>query len=134
MTDQWVRNSEGFALFYSVTSRDTFDRAHALYDLIVRIKDYDSDHKTPIGINLIPFSDIYFSSHRSLCLVVIGNKCDLETQREVPTSEGAVWAASIGAPFYESSALTLINIRQPFAHLLRLYDEKLCHKMVYVRD
>lgn len=40
-----------------------------------------------------------------LVLSVVGNKTDLESQRQVPTEEAVQYAASIGGSYFESSAL-----------------------------
>ena len=42
--------------------------------------------------------------------VLIGNKCDLESERVIPTEEGQQLAASLGIPFLETSAKTNHNI------------------------
>ena len=39
-------------------------------------------------------------------MCVLGNKCDLKEQRKVAADEALMYAASIGALFFETSALT----------------------------
>jgi len=51
--------------------------------------------------------------------VICGNKCDLDSSREVSTQEGAAFAASIGWPFYETSAKLNINITEAMHELVR---------------
>ena len=51
--------------------------------------------------------------------VVVGNKCDLDTQREVTSEEGAAYAKSIGAPFFEASAKMNLNVTEAMSELIR---------------
>ena len=61
MREQYMRTGEGFLLVYSITSRQSFDEITTFQQQILRVKDKD-----------------YFP------MVVVGNKCDLEGEREVP--------------------------------------------------
>lgn len=45
---------------------------------------------------------------------IIGNKCDLKSERVVSKDEGAILAKKIGAIFYETSALENINVEDIF--------------------
>ena len=62
MREQYMRTGEGFLLVYSITSRTSFEEIIQFQQQILRVKDKD-----------------YFP------LVVVGNKCDLETDRQVST-------------------------------------------------
>lgn len=62
MREQYMRNGEGFVLVYSITSLRTFEQVQKLYDQIARVKDLDS-----------------------FPVILIGNKCDIEQDRQVPT-------------------------------------------------
>jgi len=53
-------------------------------------------------------------------VVLIGNKCDLEEERQITTVEGQDLATSYDCPFYESSASTRINIEEMLTKLCRL--------------
>ncbi len=55
----------------------------------------------------------------SYLVAVLGNKCDLEKDREVSTMEGKEFADSIGAPFFETSAKARINVEEGFYQLVR---------------
>lgn len=52
-------------------------------------------------------------------MVLCGNKCDLEADRQVTTGEGQELAKSFGCPFFESSAKTRINVEESFYELVR---------------
>ena len=72
MREQYMRTGEGFLLVYSITSRQSFEEIRVFQQQILRVKDKD-----------------YFP------IIVVGNKCDLEGEREVST-EGM---SSISAGF-----------------------------------
>lgn len=78
---QWMREGKGFLLVYSVTSRSSFDDIAAFKDKILRAKDVDN----------VP-------------IVLVGNKCDLECQRQVADDEGKERAFEWGCAFMETSA------------------------------
>jgi GTPase KRas protein len=52
-------------------------------------------------------------------MVLIGNKCDLEADRQVSSSEGQELAKNFGCPFFESSAKTRVNVEESFYELVR---------------
>jgi len=60
MREQYMRTGEGFLLVYSITSRQSFDEIVTFQQQILRVKDKD-----------------YFP------IIVVGNKCDLEGERQV---------------------------------------------------
>src|SRR5271154_2215237 len=60
MREQYMRTGEGFLLVYSITSRQSFEEIMTFQQQILRVKDKD-----------------YFP------IIVVGNKCDLEGEREV---------------------------------------------------
>lgn len=72
MREQYMRTGEGFLLVYSITSRQSFEEITTFQQQILRVKDKD-----------------YFP------MVVVGNKCDLEGEREV-TRQGTFFL--IAAP------------------------------------
>lgn len=60
-----MRTGEGFLLVYSITSRPSFEEIYTFQQQILRVKDRD-----------------YFP------IIVVGNKCDLESERQVSTEGG----------------------------------------------
>eukprot|EP00042_Codosiga_hollandica_P031706 m.194733 g.194733 ORF g.194733 m.194733 type:complete len:110 (-) comp53709_c0_seq4:311-640(-) len=56
---------------------------------------------------------------RPFRVVVIGNKCDLESERQVQTSEASAWAAQHKISHLEASAKTNHNIANTFETLMR---------------
>lgn len=49
-----------------------------------------------------------------VCLVA-GNKCDLQSMRQVGAREGLEWARTRGFGFMETSAREMVNIEETFA-------------------
>ena len=80
MRDQYIRSGQGFVIVFSITSKSSFESLPSFHDQILRVKDEDT-----------------------FPVVILGNKCDLEKDREVPFNEGKAFADSIEAPFYETS-------------------------------
>ena len=62
MREQYMRTGEGFLLVYSIASRQSFEEMVMFQQQILRVKDKD-----------------YFP------IIVVGNKCDLEHERQVST-------------------------------------------------
>jgi small GTP-binding protein len=60
MRDQYMRTGQGFILTYAITSRSSFEEIANFREQILRVKDDDT---API--------------------VICGNKCDLESERQV---------------------------------------------------
>jgi len=96
MQDQWMRDGKGFLLVYNITSRQTFDEVSVLYDKILRTKDAE---KVP--------------------LVLVGNKCDLASERAVDFNDGKALADKWGCGFFETSAKAKINNEACFFELVR---------------
>ena len=112
MRDQYFRTGKGFLLIYDLTARATFDEATTFRAQICRVTDRDPSDPLP--------------------MVLVGNKVDLESNRQVLTVEGKELAASWGCPFYETSAKTRINVDQAWEDVVReirrIHDGKSNHK------
>ncbi|PKC14411.1 ras-domain-containing protein [Rhizophagus irregularis] len=97
LRDQWIRDGEGFLLVYSISSRSTFERVERFRDQITRVKDTDN----------VP-------------LMLVGNKCDKITEREVSREEGMNMARKLRCEFIESSAKTCVNVERAFYTVVRM--------------
>jgi GTPase KRas protein len=96
MREQYMRSGEGFILVYAINARPSFEEIQTFYQQILRVKDTDS----------IP-------------LTLVGNKCDMENEREISTAEGKEMARKMGAKFVESSARYRINVDEAYYSLVR---------------
>jgi GTPase KRas protein len=52
-------------------------------------------------------------------IMVAGNKCDLQGQRQVGAAEGLEWAKSRACGFMETSAREVVNIEETFAAIVK---------------
>jgi len=97
MRDLYMKNGQGFALVYSITSQSTLQDLNEIREQILRVKDAED----------VP-------------LILIGNKCDLEGERAVGREQGQALARSWGnVQFMETSAKSKINVREMFDDLVR---------------
>eukprot|EP01115_Flamella_aegyptia_P005861 TRINITY_DN2465_c0_g1_i2.p1 TRINITY_DN2465_c0_g1~~TRINITY_DN2465_c0_g1_i2.p1 ORF type:complete len:192 (-),score=62.21 TRINITY_DN2465_c0_g1_i2:211-786(-) len=94
--DQYMRTGDGFLCVYSITYAVSFNEVQTLHDHILRVKDTEK----------VPF-------------VLVGNKCDLVSEREVPKEKGEELARELGCKFMECSAKTKINVTEAFHELVR---------------
>ena len=53
-------------------------------------------------------------------MVLVGNKCDLAEERQVPTTEAQDMAKAWGIPSFEASAKARINVEEAFFELVRV--------------
>jgi len=96
MREQYMRTGEGFLLVYSITSRSSFDEIGTFHQQILRVKDKD-----------------YFP------VIVVANKCDLGSERQVGPKEGSDLAQHFGCKYIETSAKNRVNVEEAFATLVR---------------
>ncbi|XP_015115146.1 GTP-binding protein Di-Ras2 [Diachasma alloeum] len=94
-----ISKGHAFILVYSVCSRQSLEELRPIWAVIRELKGQD--------ISQIP-------------IMLVGNKCDEETLREVATSEGKAEADSWGCGFLETSAKTNHNVNELFRDLLTL--------------
>lgn len=59
------------------------------------------------------------TTEEEFLFIVIGNKTDLPAYRMVSSEDGAIFAASISAGFFETSAKTFIHVEDVFAFLAK---------------
>ena len=52
-------------------------------------------------------------------LMILGNKCDLEESRVVTEQEGRILAAKYGADFFETSAMSDLNVAEAIVALAK---------------
>lgn len=89
----YFRNALGAVLAYDITQRQSFD------DLNMWIND----------LNSLCSPNAY--------IILVGNKCDLEDDRQVPETEGQEFAKRYNLEYLETSAKTGDNVQETFARL-----------------
>mmetsp|Transcript_7022 Transcript_7022/g.17769 ORF Transcript_7022/g.17769 Transcript_7022/m.17769 type:complete len:191 (-) Transcript_7022:321-893(-) len=97
MRDQYINAGHGFILVYSITSKASFDGLLELRRKILQVKDVE-DH---------------------FPMVLVGNKCDLEKEREVTLDEGRSLGKKWEVPHLETSAKARINVEEGFYAVVR---------------
>mmetsp|Transcript_31257 Transcript_31257/g.48787 ORF Transcript_31257/g.48787 Transcript_31257/m.48787 type:complete len:190 (-) Transcript_31257:144-713(-) len=98
--DEWIRDSDGFVVVYSITSRSSFDNIKEIIDTIRRVKEGEN-----------------------LSIALAGNKADLDDKRAVSLEDGRELASRYGAQFRETSAKTRMNIQDIFEEVVRMILE-----------
>uniref|UniRef100_A0A3P9HJ01 small monomeric GTPase n=2 Tax=Oryzias TaxID=8089 RepID=A0A3P9HJ01_ORYLA len=101
ITTAYYRGAMGFLLMYDITSQESFC---AVQDWATQIKTYSWD---------------------SAQVVLVGNKLDLEEDRQVPRQDGQRVATELGFQFFEASAKDNINVKQVFDRLVDVICEKM---------
>jgi len=92
---QYAVDIHGYVLVYSIDSMKSFEVVQVLYDKIV---DLVGNPKVPV--------------------VLVGNKKDLETEREVTRAEGEKYAKDIKAVFLETSAKDNFCVTDMFQNIV----------------
>ncbi|XP_063048246.1 RAB3D, member RAS oncogene family, a [Engraulis encrasicolus] len=105
ITTAYYRGAMGFILMYDITNQESF---YAVQDWATQIKTYSWDNAQ---------------------VVLVGNKCDLEDDRLVPTEDGHRLASELGFQFFEASAKDNINVRQSFERLVDVICERMTDSM-----
>ena len=92
----YFRGSHGLFLIYDITNRDSFKNLENW------------------------LSEIEENANKNVLKILIGNKCDLENDREIKTEEGQAFANRNGMQFMETSAKMNTNINESFEALAKL--------------
>lgn len=101
ITTSYFRGAQGILLVYDVTDRHTFE---SLRNWVSQIQQH-----ADISVNMI----------------LIGNKCDMESQRAVKWDEGKALADSYGIQFYETSAKQETNVQEAFVAIATEVKDRL---------
>ncbi|MFQ6634504.1 hypothetical protein Gotur_011446, partial [Gossypium turneri] len=94
VTSAYYRGAVGAMLVYDITKRQTFDH--------------------------IPrwLEELRGHADKNIVIILLGNKSDLENQREVPTEDAKEFAQKEGLFFLETSALEATNVETAFMTVL----------------
>ena len=100
ITSSYFRGSDGCFIVYDITNETSFNNIEKWFDKIHE----ENDKEIPV--------------------IIVGNKCDLENERKIPTEKAKEKAQNLKCAFYETSALKAINIEQIFEELvITIYDK-----------
>ena len=90
-----INGCKGVLLIYSITSRLSFDAIAAERNVVLSRR-----------------------NTKTFPMVLVGNKSDLESEREVSYAEGKELADAFGISFYETSAKSKINVQEVFKDIV----------------
>ncbi|KAL7273286.1 RAS2 protein [Rhizina undulata] len=123
LRDQWIRDGEGFVLVYSISSRSSFARIQRFHGQILRVKE-SSTTGSPMGAGYggSPLHSPGVASYgaNNVPIMLVGNKSDRVTEREVSTQEGHALARELGCEFVEASAKNCVNVERAFYDVVRI--------------
>ncbi|XP_057655020.1 ras-related protein Rab-2A isoform X1 [Diorhabda carinulata] len=101
ITRSYYRGAAGALLVYDITRRETFNHLTTWLD------------------------DARQHSNSNMVIMLIGNKSDLESRREVMKEEGEAFAREHGLVFMETSAKTAANVEEAFINTAKEIYEKI---------
>ncbi|XP_073177842.1 LOW QUALITY PROTEIN: ras-related protein R-Ras2-like [Lepidochelys kempii] len=96
MREQYMRTGEGFLLIYAINDRGSFTEISKFHTQILRVKDRDD-----------------------FPMILVGNKADLDLQRQVPKEEALAFAQENRIPYMEASAKIRLNVDESFHEVVR---------------
>ena len=101
MLEDWIEFASYFLLVYSIEDKESFEQVQKNYEKIVNKKG-----KNFYGV------------------VIVGNKCDLEENRQIKKEDVEEYANKIKVGNIETSALNNINVNEAFLALVQIYIDK----------
>ena len=104
ITSSYFKGSNGCFIVYDITNETSFDNIEKWYE------------------------QIQSETSKEIPIVLVGNKCDLENERKVPTEKAKDKAKNLKCAFFETSALNGINIDKIFEELVNTIYEKTASK------
>lgn len=99
ITRSYYRGACGALLVYDVTRKETFNHLQSWLE------------------------DAKANSNTAITIMLIGNKCDLDSKRQVSREEGEAFAKEHGLVFMETSAKTAQNVDEAFLHTANVIYE-----------
>ena len=103
ITSAYYKGAKGVFVIYDISNKNSFDSIDSWVN------------------------DVKATADKRLTVVIIGNKCDLEEQRQVTTQEGEQKATKLEAAFFETSALLGQNLDKAFEMMIKEIYKK-CHE------
>ncbi|XP_018594171.1 RAB3D, member RAS oncogene family, b isoform X2 [Scleropages formosus] len=118
ITTAYYRGAMGFLLMYDITNLDSFSAVRDWYAVSLIM--------LPTWLHYSNWAtQIKTYSWDNAQVILVGNKCDLEDDRLVPTEDSQRLANELGFEFFEASAKDNINVKQAFEQLVDLIFDKM---------
>ena len=100
IVSNYFRGSHGCFIVYDITNQESFDKIEFWYQSVKQ------------------------KASNDVSIILVGNKCDLVEQRVITKEKGEEKAKELNIPFFETSALSDININEIFRELVEnIYDK-----------
>lgn len=100
ITSTYYKGSKGCFIVYDITQNSTFESVDRWYNEMKKTAD------------------------PNISIILVGNKCDLDSQRQVSKEAGEEKAKTLNMPFFETSALANIQIEKVFNSMIEDIHEK----------
>ena len=100
ITRAYYKGAKGAFIVYDITRKETFDNIDKWRNELIN------------------------SCNQEVTIMLIGNKCDLEEQRQINTEQGEEKAKSFGFSFLETSAYSGENLEKGFEMLIKEIYQK----------
>ncbi len=99
ITSSYYKGSHGCFIVYDITNETSFDNVEKWYEHVQK------------------------EAGKDISIIIVGNKCDLENERKVSKEKGQNKAKNLNCAFFETSALSGVNIAEIFNELANnIYD------------
>ncbi|CAG9311354.1 unnamed protein product [Blepharisma stoltei] len=99
LAPNYYRGAKGAVIAYDITDRSSFDRVVSW----VR--------------------ELGMQADKDICIVIAGNKCDRESERQISRAEALEYAKKVGVTHFDTSAKTGKGVEEIFQELGRLVYE-----------
>ena len=94
ITSSYFKGSHGCFIVYDITNETSFEDVNKWYEQAQK------------------------ESSKEVSIILVGNKCDLENERKVSKEKGEEKARALNCPFFETSALSKLNIDDIFNEMV----------------
>ena len=93
ITSSYYKGSHGCFIVYDITNESSFDNVEKWYEYVQK------------------------EAGKNISIILVGNKCDLENERKITKEKGQEKAKNLQCAFFETSALSGVNISEIFEEL-----------------
>ena len=101
ITNAYYKGAKGAFVVYDISKKETFDNINKWIEELKNNGDSD------------------------VCILLIGNKCDLEDERQVTQDDALKKAEQFDIAFLETSALQAVNIEKAFNNMIEQISKKI---------
>ena len=99
ITSSYYRGAHGVMIVYDIARKETFSNLNKW------------------------LNEVEMYANEGVLMILVGNKTDLDSHRQVSTESGAEWAAVNDMPFIETSAKDSVNVAEAFTLLAELVNK-----------